>query len=446
MTLSLLFLLLFRVLAPEDEVPVGPTRISNFARAMSRGLGRARDVITLTPCERQKIANGGNYERLIAEQFGDFQFGQQRPAVIPTGSEQNIFCDCITRIWMICSIQVNRGEEENAIRARINVNQAAEDLAPFRVFEMGEFVNGFRAQRRMIVFTNGNCRVAAQIVITASEFSDSDGASEADSQFSEQTEPFPEHEQAQPRDSSPYHAWPDRFRIMQNLNLEPGSQLDLGKPPLRERQNSAPSRIAQSFVPDKFIPCRLCRDEAGHGECPLMLTDFKPFDVVYILKTDAAKVESGEAVVCISSQGLMTLSRTRQSRRDWGFVDPLKRTGERFLTVQDDFEAYVLFDDTMETCSIGPQSAPNIPIPPGFEKASFSNSDAASIPILSEVDSNSDDGSHGPYESLRATNLLHHHHYSNFLIFSLLFAISLTAHSSLKRRSSNVYTEFNDLA
>ena len=88
---------------------------------------------------------------------------------------------------------------------------------------------------------------------------------------------------------------------------------------------------------------RICNNEESDGlSCPITHDAFTPGQVVYILKTDADKVRSGKSVCCISAEGLMALKKRAFNEKQEGFRDIMRRTGDRLLTIRDDYDAYVL--------------------------------------------------------------------------------------------------------
>jgi len=100
------------------------------------------------------------------------------------------------------------------------------------------------------------------------------------------------------------------------------------------RSQSAPSILHAEI---KRMPLRLCKDV-----CPIMMTSFYHFQTVYVLKSDIEDVESRKEVQCISAEGLRKYSKSRDNSQ---FQDPLRRTGEKMLSIADDYHPYILYDD-----------------------------------------------------------------------------------------------------
>jgi len=260
----------------------------------------------------------------------------------------------------------------------------------------------------MVVFTHGRCHIYADLLITRN--TEEVTLAQRYLYGAEAPAPEPVPLPGQPAQPTLFLQSPPELmyiitqaqELMDQMNLNPGSAISddahrEARERSRERQNeirrsnSAPARVSQAFHPENFMPIHLCQDAEGKATCPIMLTDFTPHDVVYILKTDVDKVWQGKSVVCISSEGLMKLSRTPESIRDYGFVDPLKRTGEQFLTVEHDFVAYILVAEG-EICSDGEESPllmdtpgsgdPRLsPIPGGLPRSDSQGSDSDSPPL-----------------------------------------------------------------
>jgi len=122
------------------------------------------------------------------------------------------------------------------------------------------------------------------------------------------------------------------------------------------RAQSAPGRLNYAW---RSMPISQCQEQQGDDTtCPIMLTSFFPGQVVYILQSDVAKADVGNYVQCISAEGLRKLSASNPIRK---FRDPLRREGDRMLTIKDDYEAYVLRDDSGQDCERSSSETTNEP-------------------------------------------------------------------------------------
>jgi len=385
-----------------DEIPVGPRRmphlprpstpnLPNFGRRMRRGVQGAVEFIRHSRCERHRP----RYEALITE------------ALSSTVQNVNVQCECHSRHWMACSCATDNDADLQALNSRLDPDQPEASLRPFQVMDFSFFLAGLIPIRPMVIFTHGRCHVYADILVTRTSEQVTLAQRYLYGADAPAAEPIPLP--GQPAQPSLFLQAPPELmyiiteaqELMDQMNLNPGSAISddahrEARERSREQQNrirrthSAPARVAQAFHPENFMAIHLCQDAEGKATCPIMLTDFEPHDIVYILKTDVDKVREGKSVVCISSEGLMKLSRTPDSIRDYGFVDPLKRTGEQFLTVEHDFIAYILVGES-EFCSDGEDSpmlgfTPGVsdprlsPLPGGIPSSDSQGSDSDSPP------------------------------------------------------------------
>jgi len=352
----------------------------NVGRSLQRGMRSAASTavnfVRHNRCERYRP----RYEQAILEIL---------TRVVPNVAIQ---CECHSRHWMMCQVSTNPGENETTLRRRLDPDQPDHQLRPFYVIDFSLFLGGIIPIRPMVFYTRGRCRVMAEVVVirqneritVAQRF-----AYLQEQQEDAREEPTPAAIQLPPAPADPsfYLQTPPELmyiitetqNIVERLNLEVGPSLSLEdqqdgrkedsdrKQRTLRRASSAPAAVSAAFHPENFMPIHLCQDDHGKATCPIMLTDFAPFNVVYILKQDVERVENGQPVICISSEGLMSLSRTPESKRDYGFVDPFRRTGEQFLTVQDDFVAYILVEGP-EFCSDSdesPRASPFVPATAG---------------------------------------------------------------------------------
>lgn len=325
---------------------------------------RSLSIVDRTPMPRNPCARfRARYEEIIRE------------ILEPEVDYLNIRCECVGRRWMVCHVSTNPGIEEQRLRARLDPDLETMSLQPFQVMDFSYLSGRYLPVRRMVVYTGPediNCHVFAEIVVTRGD--------ERVTVVNRLLD-VPMRQTAVVRDESP-----DAFSILlqtppeviyvitqlqtvvNRMHLNPGPSFSLEaeqRGAMRDserrqsqlrRMNSAPATVSESFHPENFMPIGLCRDSEGRGMCPIMHTDFKVHDVVYILKRDMGKVTANESVVCISLEGLMRLSRTPASQRNLGFTDPLRRTGERVLSVQVDFVAYVLISHEEDESSASEHS------------------------------------------------------------------------------------------
>jgi len=115
------------------------------------------------------------------------------------------------------------------------------------------------------------------------------------------------------------------------------------KSPSIERVNSAPDFL--KYTEQNHIPLRACMEGRSGYSCPITLVDFEVGQLVYILNDEVDGMAEGQSVGCISQSGLKELQHMRESRRNGGFRDPLRRTGDRRLTIQNDFSLYTISAD-----------------------------------------------------------------------------------------------------
>jgi len=78
-----------------------------------------------------------------------------------------------------------------------------------------------------------------------------------------------------------------------------------------------------------------------------MHTSFHVHDVVYVLKRDRPKIEAGTAVYCISALGLQKLAKCHAGGK---FLDPLRREGNDKLSIEADYDTYIVVPDGSRDC------------------------------------------------------------------------------------------------
>merc|ERR1740129_390881 len=104
---------------------------------------------------------------------------------------------------------------------------------------------------------------------------------------------------------------------------------------------SAPGRVHYT---EQKISLRICTGGAKGVACPITHIEFERGQIVYILKIEKEKALEGNTVGCISAEGMNKLKQ--MCGPDEQFRDPLRRTGDCLLTLSNDFEAFVIRDDS----------------------------------------------------------------------------------------------------
>jgi len=140
-------------------------------------------------------------------------------------------------------------------------------------------------------------------------------------------------------------------------------------PPL-SRSDSGPSAF---HYPNRYIPLSTCDGGSPESVCPIQLTPFSPGDPVYVLKSQEEIMKKGQHVPCISAGGLRKWASTDNAKRENGFKDPLKREGDRILTIKNDYVVYVVYNDS-EIINPGGQSGSGS----GMDKATPSTGGSSS--------------------------------------------------------------------
>lgn len=345
-------------------------------RAHAAGIPQAQNQDCLQ--ELGPDDGSGRYPRLISQAFLE-------DMVVPTGPKRNLWCSCDRDDYnMDCVIIVQPGSlQETVVRSRFQV--APESLRPFLMFNVIFTEEGTTIPEFM--FENSICTppVYAFMHITSDL-------------ILEIKPPM------QRRNSAP-------ARLNQQLNAP--------NVPLRRTQSS-PSLIHH---PIKTIPLALCGEDSA--VCPITQNDFKRNDMVYVLKTEIPKLESGKAVCCVSAEGLRALSRMNEG----SFIDPLKRAQEAMLTMANYESRTVVAPETGEagpSCSNKPRPKRQRQDP---EKYSTFGQDPESSSDLKQISA--------------VLYNFHHFHMSFFIftIFILLFS-SFTSRLSHSKANDDVYVEF----
>jgi len=291
-----------------------------------------QSIISLTPCQRELATM--RYERAISEQFPPLQNGE--PSVRPRGAEKNLFCLCsnsndYSPIWMICAIAVYTHEHAVIINRRLERN--VETLQPFSL------LLGFPYREQPpIVYVHSECipSVYAEIQV----FGANNFLLPTSMQFWPWIGPEPP---ILPTDWPPYRGPPvppERSTDEEFPRSRSAPNMRLRSAPDIQRVNSSPPTY---HFPTKYMSLQMCTGGSDETVCPITIQPFQPKQIVYVLKSEEDKLQSGSPVSCISAEGLVKLKNADKSIREGGFIDPLKRN-DRILTL-DDYEPYFVYDE-----------------------------------------------------------------------------------------------------
>jgi len=264
----------------------------------------------LTPCqvELQSL----RYENGIAAEFPLMSNGMR--AVIAHGRRKNLHCHCESWAQMACRIVSNSAEMDAIVRARF-APQSPGGLIPFY-----RALFGFVLSNEMAMYVHPEASVPVPCLIVMIPF----GTPAQDGPI------LPPEIAAQLRRSE---SFPSR---LVSMNLEA---------PEERQTKSSPDLFD---YPTQYITLWVCTGGTTGVACPITHNEFKVGQVVYILKEEIEKVRRGKSVGCISSKGLMNLKARAESHGSSGFKDPLRRTADRLLTLND-FEAYVVSGNVRDT-------------------------------------------------------------------------------------------------
>merc|ERR1719483_1626861 len=106
------------------------------------------------------------------------------------------------------------------------------------------------------------------------------------------------------------------------------------------RSQSDPYRYR---YPTRIIPVTQCTENNPGAVCPITQQPFTHNQIVYVLKSERAKVKQGLPVSCISAEGLRKYARMKDRGE---FKDPLKREGDKMLNIKDNYHAYTITTQT----------------------------------------------------------------------------------------------------
>jgi len=316
----------------EDDEYVEPNNVESifqyfpiFGSTNAARLGRQRAQQVnepapegISPCMRELGTRGnGRYPRQIAAQFLP---GIVIPFDAEDESRQNLMCSCISYDHMICMLWVQPDSFAHQVVLRRLDRSDPNELRPFYVLNDAAMSSSMEPP---IYFENAECdpRVYARIDISLRH---------------------------------------DRLPMGTEIQFrKPQSEIDLfrAKEIVTRELNSAPASL---HFPTRRFPLSLCNQGSDDAVCPIEQMPFKANDIVYVLKQDRENVEQRKPVCCISALGLKKIQRNSD---DGIFREPLRRVEGSHLTIENDYDAYVIFDDTSDTVDVvedfGSQAGPS---------------------------------------------------------------------------------------
>jgi len=249
---------------------------------------RFRLPAQLTPCE-QVLYNGDERERL--EHFGRYprEIAEQFPGdtVKHRNPNRNLHCHCSSLQYMVCRIVVHPGSVEERIVKKR--------------LDVKQDMQSYHGSLRPF-FTETRVHDSIHYVFKPIYYENTD--------------------------CSP--------KVVAEVLVK--SSFEDGKVP---RSRSSPANL--NYVV-RTIPRHFCKG----GSCPILMAKFVHHDIVYVLQEDFDKLEEEEQVYCISAAGL---NRIAAGRRDKKFMDPLRRTGNRLVTIEDDFAAFIITREDKPECN-----------------------------------------------------------------------------------------------
>jgi len=242
---------------------------------------------TMSSCVRELGDDGyGRYPRLIEAEFP--------PGMVSVReSSRNMVCFCLTDTLMTCRIRlVKNSIPYDAVTRRFDRSDLTR-LLPFYPFMMPA---GLDSPGAPLAFQYEGCpepKVSAiiQLIVRDQKSNSDDSASSSGSPT-------------------------------------PGTS--------RQRRNSSPPLFRYT---EKKISKHLCGAGSGDVICPITHEELSDGNIVYILRQDSTRLSEGKSVICISSEGLKQLA---SQRKDGRFIDPFHRTEVHFLSIENDFEPYMI--------------------------------------------------------------------------------------------------------
>jgi len=283
----------------------------------------------MTPCHMELRTQ--RYEMEIAGQFPPLSNG--RPSVHPRGILRNMYCHCESDTWMICQISCRTRESYRIVTNRLSGDD--DELLPFFMMNPNPAIPGWE----LLCYQHPDCNPAVFAMISI--HTNADGNLVPRRQRASYDPDLPSRSGTSDVTASSALSPP----VLGRSWSWPGMQRTKNKP----KEKTTKEAPTTYHYPQNFMPISLCTDGSLEAECPITRMPFEPRQIVYVLKLDEDKVAAGKSVACISAEGLMLLQRSPKSLENGGFKDPLKRTGEIYLSIKSHYTAYILYDDS--SCS-----------------------------------------------------------------------------------------------
>jgi len=271
--------------------------------------------VSTIDCETELGEDGkGRYVSLIARHFPS--------KVYLEGDDQNIFCHCKSMFWMTCHVFPDQEELES-----LSLFPSGMELLGV-IQKLGQ--SPFTTIKHLFTYSSDTASAAHDpILFTIPHMLPY-------SLFAELV----------------LHFGPRKTKEAKQ-NLEFDRQTDLRFPWSYEGNGEGNPNFGMwpSGWPDHFIgisKCDKCSDP-DVAECPILLTAFKANEIVWILRDSMHGLLMGtsETVPCMSNVGMKRLSTSEEARASGGFRDPLKRAGDSLLTLNQDYQAFILIDDSV---------------------------------------------------------------------------------------------------
>jgi len=323
----IIFIFIVAVLAPRGSNPTRSEPGSSNRHPAQSPIPSLDNLIDglqidVSPCQTE--LSSGRYEIGISDEFPRLATGER--SVIPFGPTSNIICMCASEMHMICTIIITSLEMQTAVMGRISPGLTPLELYPF-------FRDPPDADNAQFVHPDADEPVRAEIVI----YSQGGGVRSNFRNINRSRSPLSGSYEQLPR-------WPRPLLSQSESSPTLNDPVDDSEEPEYhfgpDRANSAPSTI---HYPDQRLPLSICTEGTKGLSCPITLKEFEVGQIVYILQKEREKALSGHAVGCISAEGMAKLKEDAFPLET--FRDPLRRTGDSFLTISGDYEAFVLAPD-----------------------------------------------------------------------------------------------------
>lgn len=291
------------------------------------------EFVSTIECEIELGEDGkGRYVSLIAQYFPSKLYLE--------GDDQNIFCHCKTVFWMTCHVFPDQEEIESLFPSGLELLGVIQKLGqpPFttiqNLFTYAPDIKSIRiasAAPDPVLFTIPHMlpySLFAELVL---------------------------------------HFGPPKTK-QAKVDLEFNRETDLRFPWNFEGNGEGDPNFGMwpTGWPDHFLgisKCDTCSDP-DVAECPILLTGFNANEIVWVLRNSLHGLLMGtsEKVPCISSAGMKRLSSSQEARASGGFRDPLKRSGDSLLTLNQDYQAFILIDDSVKSPLGGPTEGRITPV------------------------------------------------------------------------------------